>query len=210
MVVSPSDAELARQALAGSQSAYHTLVGRYATPAVNLAARIVGDRALAEDLAQNAFIRAFERLATYDTQRKFSSWFFQIVHNVTLDHLRRRRVNTVSLDQVEGVGRPGAIAAAAGALPDAQAEHAALARALDHALGAIRPEYREAIVLRYHEGLSDREIAEIMDLPIGTVKTYLHRARKELASILSARGWGLAGSDVKPSPDALRKVTGET
>ena len=64
-----------------------------------------------------------------------------------------------------------------------------MARAVDAALYLIRPEYREAVVLRYHEDLSVQEIAEIMAVPAGTVKTYLFRARKELASILSARGW---------------------
>jgi len=72
-----TDAELVQQALSGSQEAYHALVSRYATPAVNLAARIIQDRTLAEDLAQEAFARAFERLSSYDQQRRFSSWFFQ-------------------------------------------------------------------------------------------------------------------------------------
>ncbi len=184
-----SDAELVQQALGGSQSAYHDLVARYAAPAVNLAARILADRTLAEDLAQEAFIRAFQRLSTYDAQRKFSSWFFQIVHNVTVDHLRRRRVETVSINQIDPTGAFERLGAAAGPRPDEQATQAAMNHALDQALAGIRPEYREAIVLRYQEGLSDAEIAAIMDLPMGTVKTYLYRARKELASILRERGW---------------------
>ena len=71
MSVTLTDAELVQQALGGSQAAYHALVARYATPAVNLATRMVQDRALAEDLAQEAFVRAFERLATYDQKRRF-------------------------------------------------------------------------------------------------------------------------------------------
>ena len=189
MRVAPSDAELVQQALAGSQAAYHALVARYATPAVNLVARMVRDRALAEDLAQDAFARAFDRLATYDQQHRFASWFFQILHNVTIDHLRRKRPPTVSLDEMEAAGHPGFAADAPGA-PDAQAEQADLARALDAALTRLRAEYREAVVLRYREDLSVQEIAGIMGVPVGTVKTHLHRARKELASILSAQGWG--------------------
>jgi predicted DNA-binding protein (UPF0251 family) len=73
--------------------------------------------------------------------------------------------------------------------PEAQAEQAALARAIDLALARIRPEYREAVVLCYREELSVEQVAEIMSLPSGTVKTYLFRARKELAQILSAQGW---------------------
>jgi RNA polymerase sigma factor (sigma-70 family) len=200
--VTPSDAELVQQALAGSQAAYHTLVGRYATPAVNLAARMVQDRALAEDLAQEAFARAFERLASYDQQRRFVSWFFQIVHNVTIDYLRRKRPNTISLDSLEEAGHPDIAVAAAGASgsPQALAEQAAMTRAVDAALARIRPEYREAVVLRYREELSVQEIAYAMSVPTGTVKTYLFRARKELASILSAQGWTTAPAHEAETP----------
>src|ERR1700686_5583116 len=106
MPVTPSDAELVQQALAGSQAAYQDLVSRYATPAVNLATRMVQDRALAEDLAQEAFVRAFERLSTYDQKRRFASWFFQILHNVTIDHLRHKRPAIVSLDGWQEGGPP--------------------------------------------------------------------------------------------------------
>jgi RNA polymerase sigma-70 factor (ECF subfamily) len=197
--VTPSDAELVQQALAGSQEAYHALVGRYATPAVNLAARMVQDRALAEDLAQEAFARAFERLSSYDQQRRFASWFFQILHNLTIDYLRRKRPATISLDGLEEAGYPDA-PIAPGVRPDARAEQTALARAADAALARIRPEYREAVVLRYREDLSVQEIAEAMSLPVGTVKTYLHRARKELASILTAQGWAASPAGERETP----------
>jgi len=187
--VTTSDAELVQQALAGSQAACHDLVGRYATPAVNLATRLVRDHAVAEELAQEAFKRAFQRLSTYDQQLRFASWFFQILHNVTIDYLRRKRPPTVSLEEWEELGYAGMEPASAETAPDVLAEQAAVARAVDAALYLIRPEYREAVVLRYHEDLSVQEIAEIMAVPAGTVKTYLFRARKELASILSARGW---------------------
>jgi RNA polymerase sigma-70 factor (ECF subfamily) len=186
--VTTSDAELARQALAGSQEAFRALVARYASAAVNVAARLVHDRALAEDLAQEAFVRAFARLNTYDPARKFSSWFFQVLHNVSLDYLRRKRLDTVSLDTLQAGGYPGP-STAPSASPDAAAERSALGSALTAALARLRPEYREPIVLKYHQGLGVDEIAEILDLREGTVKTYLHRGRKELAEILAAAGW---------------------
>lgn len=187
--MSPSDAELAGQALAGSQAAYRTLVARYATAALNLAARFVNDRALAEDLAQEAFVRAFARLGTYDPQRRFAAWFFQVVRNVAVDHLRRKRLNTLSLDDLQAAGYAGPASSAAGS-PEAQAEREALGRALEQALGRIRPAHREAIVLRYQQDLTVEEIAEILAVPPATVKTFLHRGRKELAAILSTEGWG--------------------
>ena len=185
----PTDVELVEQALAGSQSAYAALARRYATPAVNLAVRIVRDRALAEDLAQEAFVRAFERLTSFDRQHKFSSWFFQILHNVAVDYLRRKRLPVSSLDELETVGHPGLPSSSRDG-PDVAAEQAALAHAVDGALDRLRPEYREAVILRYREEASVQEIAQIMGIPEGTVKTHLFRARKELAAILVAAGWG--------------------
>jgi len=186
--VTTSDAELAREALAGSQEAFRVLVARYASAAINVAARLVHDRALAEDLAQEAFVRAFARLKTYDPDRKFSSWFFQVLRNVSIDYLRRRRVQTVSLDTLQEDGYSGPPTEPA-ASPAAAAERSALASALTDAISRLRPEYREPIVLKYQQGLGVDEIAEILGLPEGTVKTYLHRGRKELADILSAAGW---------------------
>lgn len=146
MVAVPSDADLATEALAGSQEAYRELVSRYATAAVNLSARLVRDRALAEDLAQKAFVRAFTRLASYDPRRKFSSWFLQVVHNVAVDHLRRKRLSTVPLDDPPATNQLTLSASSTEPSPAAHAEREELRRALEQALAAIRPEYREALV----------------------------------------------------------------
>jgi RNA polymerase sigma-70 factor, ECF subfamily len=187
--VAPSDAELARDALAGSEAAYRDLVARYATPAVNFIYRFIRDRALAEDLAQEGFLRVYQRLNTYDPQRKFSSWFFQVLRNITIDYLRVNRVRTASLDELEDEGHRGAAADRESVSPEQAAQQGELAFAMEGALSRIRPEYREVVVLRYQEGFTHPEIAEILGLPSGTVKTYLHRARKELAEILSEAGW---------------------
>jgi len=187
--VPTSDGELARQALAGSQQAYRTLVGRYASAAVNLATRLVRDRALAEDLAQDAFVRAFARLRTYDPERRFSAWFFQILRNIVIDHIRRKRVAAISLDELQAGGYPEPPSENPESSPEADVERKELGRALEEGLQRIRAEHREAIVLRYQQGLTVDEIAGILHLPEGTVKTYLHRGRKELAAILSAAGW---------------------
>ena len=189
MLDTPSDADLVARALRGSREACDALVVRHAPVAVNLAARIVRDRALAEDLTQEAFVRALARLSSYDPARKFANWFLQVVHNVAVDHLRRRRLDTISLDQLEEAGHPGFAAVDTGSAPAAVAEQAALGRALESALAQIRPEYRAVVVLRYQEGLTHPEIAEIVGQPVGTVKTHLHRARKELAGILTGLGW---------------------
>jgi RNA polymerase sigma-70 factor (ECF subfamily) len=186
--VPPTDAELVRDALAGSQAAYRTLVARYASAAINVAARLVHDRAVAEELAQDAFVRAFARLGSYDPERKFSAWFFRVLHNLVIDHLRRRRVPTVSLETLTADGYQGPIDA--GVLsPEDELERRALGAALESALSRLRPDYREVMVLRYQQGLTVDEIARALQLPEGTVKTFLHRARKELAGLLAAAGW---------------------
>jgi len=188
MRVDASDADLVGQALAGSQAACRTLVARYTPAAVNFIARMVSDRAIADDLTQETFIRVFQRLATYDPSRRFLSWFLQVAHNVTIDYLRRKRLDVVSLDALVEAGHPGAFASSA-VSPAGLAERHALSGTIERALRCIRPEYRAAIVLHYHQDLGHAEISAILGVPIPTVKTYLHRGRKELAGLLTEAGW---------------------
>ena len=194
-----SDAELAREALAGSEDASRALVNRYAAPAVNFIFRYVRDRALAEDLAQEGFLRVFQRLRSYDPERKFSSWFFQVLRNLTIDYLRVNRIPTSSLDELTEDGHAaGVVVDRDSASPEDQAGQTELAGVMARALAKLRPEYRDVVVLRYQEGLTQPEIAEALGIPSGTVKTNLHRARKELAEILVSEGFGPAAETVLP------------
>jgi len=188
-----TDVELVARARAGSQEAFRELVVRFERPVYSLVARMVQDPALAEDLAQEVFLKAYRRLDTYDPQRKFSSWLFKIAHNTTIDHLRRHALETVPLaaekDDERG-GLAAVLADAASEDPAAAAERRDLARSLERAIARLRPEYRESVVLFYVEGASYQDICEATGLPLGTVKTNLHRARKELAQHMTALGWG--------------------
>lgn len=190
------DGELVAAALGGSQDAYRELLRRFERPVYSLVVRMVRDPSVAEDLAQEAFVKAFRRLDTYDRGRKFSSWLFKIAHNTTLDHLRRRELPTVPLEKPadeEGGGLASVLTDPESRSPEALAQRSDLAAALSQAVTALRPEYREVVLLRYQENLSYQEIAEITELPLGTVKTHIHRARKELIDGLSAAGWGADG-----------------
>ena len=186
------DAELVRGAVAGSPTAFRDLVLRYQRPVYSLVLRMVREPALAEDLAQEVFVKAHRALASFDPQRKFSSWLFKIAHNATIDHLRRREVTTVPLETPgkEGVDLLARLPAVGAETPAAAVERRDLGRAIQRAVADLRPEYREVFLLRFQEGLAYDEIAEVMGLPLGTVKTHLHRARKALAGWLEAAGWG--------------------
>ncbi len=191
-----TDAELVAEALRGAQEAFREIVVRFERPVYSLIARMVQDPAAAEDLAQEVFLKAFRRLQTYDPARKFSSWLFKIAHNTAIDHLRRHVPETIPLEgrkDGEEEHRGGLAAVLADGStedPSVAAERRDMARSLERAIARLRPEYRELVVLFYIEGASYQEICEAADLPLGAVKTNLHRARKELAEGMAALGWG--------------------
>jgi len=194
-----TDAELVASARRGSQDACRELVRRFERPVYSLVLRMVRDPAAAEDLAQEVFVKAFRRLDTYDERWKLSSWLFKIAHNTTIDHLRRGGPETVSLEAEEGDDRGGGglgavLADAAAEDPHVQAERRDLARSLEKAIGGLRPEYRQAVLMFYAHGASYQDICEVTGLPLGTVKTNLHRARKELAEAMTFLGWGPPGT----------------
>lgn len=191
-----TDAELVAAALAGSEEGCRELVRRFERPVYSLVARMVGDAGTAEDLAQEVFVKAFRNLGTYDPARKLSSWLFKIAHNTSIDHLRRHAPDTVSLDadpEEDGRGWAAVLADPSSENPGAALERRDLARALERAIATLRPEYRSSVLLRYAQGLSYEEICEATGLPLGTVKTNLHRARKELARAMTALGWAPPG-----------------
>jgi RNA polymerase sigma-70 factor, ECF subfamily len=181
-----TDQQVIDLARSGRETAFRELIDRYQRPVFSLIYRMVRDRERAEDLAQDTFIKVLNALDRYDPKFKFSSWIFKIAHNTTLDHLRRKQVDTLSID-----GSPHASSAAeqeSSALtpassderPDEYTENRELGVQIEDAIARLRPEYRTAIVLCHVEGRAYDEIAEIMAVPLGTVKTYIHRARNEL------------------------------
>jgi RNA polymerase sigma-70 factor (ECF subfamily) len=187
---SATDQDVVRRARGGEEAAYRELLRRYQGPVFSLIYRMVRDRALAEDLAQETFVKALNALDTYRSEFKFSSWLFKIANNVAIDHLRRRQLETLSLD-----GGPAALTAreveeTRPIVPDRaetplqEVEARELGAAIERAIGKLRPEYRACIILRHIEDRPYEDIAQILDLPLGTVKTYLHRARAELKEIL--------------------------
>ena len=145
--------------------------------------RLTGDPALAEDLAQETFVKAFRNLAAFDSKRRLSSWLFRIAHNTGIDALRRFRPPTIDLDAGDAADEPAAPGVAD------PVERRALGRALQTALARLRPDQRTVVVLRYESGLSFEEIAQVLGIPESTARSHVHRARKELARMMTAAGW---------------------
>jgi RNA polymerase sigma-70 factor (ECF subfamily) len=166
------------QTLHGDRAAFSQLMHRYTGAVYNLAYRMLGNAEDAEDASQEIFLRAYTRLASFDRERRFSTWLLSIGSNYCIDRLRRRRFNWMTLDD------------AAFSLPSA--ERGPERSALDHeqratvqrALQKLPDNYRLVTVLRYWQDLSYEEIARATGLTESAIKTRLHRARHMLAEAL--------------------------
>ena len=181
--VDPDGAAVA-DARTGDTRAFEVLVIRYQTRLVNYAAALIGDSGAAEDVAQEAFVRAWRGLGRFRGESSFRTWLYRIATNVARTHRERRgRQSEIvgrSLDDETG-------APAAGEVPSAEAGvEASLAtrEAIDRALAELPEELRLAVVLRDVEGLDYKEIAGVTGAPIGTVESRIFRARRRLRTLL--------------------------
>jgi RNA polymerase sigma-70 factor (ECF subfamily) len=162
-----------------------TLVALYQVRAVYVAYLIVQDRDLAEDVAQNAFLRAAERISTFDAERPFGPWFIRIVANLALDAARREK-KQLSLEKVED-GRAGAVLrwlAGDGPYPQDLLETAELLQAVREAIAQLPPQERAVIVLRYFAGMSEKDMTRALRRPPSTIKWRLHEAKRHLKDLL--------------------------
>lgn len=193
-----TDNQLVEQALAGSEEAFRALVVRHERRVYNLLARMLRNPALAEELTQEAFLKAFTRLRSFDPAYKFSNWILRIAHNAAIDAMRRRGPQEVSFDdpgEREESRLDAWLVDPASGDAAARLEQQDVGRLLQAAMDRLRPEYRQVVVLRYQEDLGYEEIAEVTGLPVGTIKSHLHRARAEMAGFLRERGVGPGGNE---------------
>lgn len=206
-----TDEALAVEARRGSEAAFRELVERFHRPVYALLVRIVRQPELAEDLAQETFLKAWKALARFDPGRKFSSWIFKIAHNSALDELRRGGLETVSLDAPftpddEPPELPADLAAENPLLRTLARESG---QVLERAVARLRPAYRAILLLRFAQEMSYDEIAEVLGLPLGTVKIHLFRARAELLKEMRALGLDPEGPALKPGAGRTVGPTGE-
>src|SRR2546422_4015624 len=166
-----SDQQVVAWAKQGHEAAFRELVRRYERPLFSLLYRMVRDRALAEDLAQETFIKVLNGIKSYRPEFKFSSWIFKIANNAAIDHLRRKSIDTLSLDGAPGAETPDQMRATQLQVGDRaespldEVENRELGTAIERAIARLRPEYRSCILLRHVEGYSYEEIATTLELP---------------------------------------------
>ncbi len=191
----PTDEDLVLAFQGGDTSAFDLLVRRWDRKIQGAAFRVLGSDDEARDVSQEAFLKAFRGLGGFKREARFSSWLYQIALNLCRDRLRRRKGREMlSLEVLEdsGQGLPGP-APTALALVEARD----VARVVAAAVQQLSDEQREAVILKEYQGLTFPEIAEVLGVPVSTVKTRLYRALSQLRTLLEARGLG----DVPPAQE---------
>lgn len=184
------DYDLVKQAIDGDESAYTRLRDKYWRPLNTMLYRMVRNQHDAEDLTQEAFIKAFNSLESFNTSYAFSTWLYKIASNNCIDYLRKRRLKTVSMDapvQTKEGEMQLELPDTNAPLPDAPITSAERTAILQEAIENLPEKYRVVIELRHKHEMEYADIAEKLDLPLGTVKAHLFRARALLLKRLQGK-----------------------
>lgn len=193
-LIEASDADLIGRVAQGEARALEVLYDRYSSVVFSFALRIVADRELAEEILQEAFFRAWQQGSNFSPGRgTFITWLLSITHNLSIDEIRRRRRRPMKADSEEpeqvlaGVPDTGS-----GADVEGEVWLGALRDTIGHALAQLPPAQREAIEMAYFQGLTQREIAEALGEPLGTIKTRMRLGLQKLREGLGSNGAKLA------------------
>lgn len=170
------------EALAGDQKAYTTLVEKHRTAIFHIINRIVHHDEVARDLVQETFMKAFASLASYRSEYRFSTWLYKIAANSSIDYLRKKRIQALSLDRpMETADGTMEIEVPDDSYnPELELVRKQQRFSIDEAIDSLPPKYREVIVCRHKEDKSYEEIADLLSIPVGTVKARIFRARELL------------------------------
>lgn len=183
--MAPTDEELVEAVQGGDPSAFDVLVERWDRRLRRAIYRVVGSEEEARDLSQEAFLKAFRGLGGFKREARFSSWLYQIALNLSRDRLRRRR-GRVHVSYDDWLGEEKRPTSAPNALQLVEASD--LSRAVAAAVAALPHEQREVVVLKEYEGMTFLEIAQVLDVPLSTVKTRLYRGLVQLRQRLESQG----------------------
>lgn len=176
-----------KEVLKGDQNAFAEIVELYQDKLYRVCFRMLGNRHEAEDIAQEAFVRAFVNIHTFDTKRKFSTWLYRIGTNLCIDRIRKKKPDyylDAEVSGTEGLNMYSQIAASE-ELPEDQVMKMEMQDRVQYEISRLPDKYRAVIVLKYMEDLPLQEISEILEMPLGTVKTRIHRGREALRKQLS-------------------------
>jgi RNA polymerase sigma-70 factor (ECF subfamily) len=181
-----TDEQIVARVLSGQEHLFETLVRRYQTRILSHVARMVGSREDALDLSQEIFLKVFGALDRFNPEFRFSTWLFRIAGNAAIDHLRKRKPRTVPLETTDSDGHVSSPEYKSSDLdPFGRLRNTERGDAITRAIADLPAEFRELIALRHFTGLSYEEIAEIKNMPLGTVKNKLFRARAVLKERLA-------------------------
>jgi|TARA_B100000315_G_scaffold257180_1_gene305144 RNA polymerase sigma-70 factor (ECF subfamily) len=177
-----TDQELVRRVKSGDRQAFDLLFSRYQHKILNLISRYVRDAQEVEDVAQEAFIKAFRALPRFRGESAFYTWLYRIAINTAKNHLvaRSRRPPGVDVDVEDAQFLDGADQLRQGENPEAELSRDQLSTVIDEAISALPDDLRSAVTLREFDGLSYEQIADIMECPVGTVRSRIFRAREAI------------------------------
>lgn len=185
-----TEQELVTLARAGDEAAFTQLVETYQTAIFNLCYRMLGEPGEAEDAAQEAFLRAYSRLNSYDPTRSFKTWLFSIANHHCIDRLRKRRLIWLSIEDEPLAPHPALREQSPG--PEEASVRREQSEAMQKHLAKLSPDDRQVIVMRYWSDLSYEEIADATKTTVSAVKSRLHRARGAIAELMRAAPAGAA------------------
>lgn len=177
---------LVRRTLRGDNKAFEMIVRNYQQPLFNYIGRMVGDRETALDFTQEVFVRAFSSLRSYQPQYRFSTWLYRIASNLVIDHWRKKKLPVQSLSLLSGEDGDGATIDVPDRGPSVarRFELSELQSKIEQAIDLLPPLFRELFVWRHVNGLSYEEMAEIKNMPVGSVKNRVFQAKEMLRRLL--------------------------
>jgi len=184
-----TDVELIAKAIRGREDGFEELVRRYQRPITNYVDRMLNDCDSSLDVPPELFIKVYNSLKKYSSEYKFSTWLYRIAHNAAIDHMRRNTVNQQSLETENGDGAYQLQIESPNPTPEQDRELSEWRTEIEAVVKCLPTAYRDLILLRHSRDLSYDEIAEVTQLPLGTVKNRLFRAREMMREIFIERGF---------------------
>lgn len=184
-----TDVELIENAISGREDGFEELVRRYQRQIISYVYRMLNNYDASLDVTQEVFIKVYNSLEKYSSDYKFSTWLYRIAHNAAIDHLRRNSVTQQSLEVENADGTYQLQLESPRPTPEQERERSEWRTEIESVVKCLPSVYRELILLRHGQDLSYDEIAEVTDLPLGTVKNRLFRAREMMREIFIERGF---------------------